>query len=381
MDSKAAEAQRAAAEGAAGPIATEVTIVIPTFNERENVAEVIRRTDAALSGVKWELQFVDDHSPDETAEYVRGIARSDPRVRCIERIGRRGLSSACIEGIMASSSPYVAVMDADLQHDVAILPLMLASLRSDECDLAIGTRYAEGGSVGQWNELRLRVSRISTTLSQLLLPVAISDPMSGYFMIRAASARAAINKGVSGVGFKVLLDLLTSAPSKLRVKEIPYEFQARVAGESKLGALVAWEFLMMILYKLLGGAIPIRFLSFVLVGGSGVFVHFSTFILVRAATDISFILCQSIATATAMVTNFTVNNLLTYRDMSLHGWRWWRGLLTFSVACGLGAVGNVGVANFLFNSGTYWSLAAGVGVVVGVVWNFAVTQSYTWGRS
>src|ERR1700676_2585115 len=162
----------------------QLSVIVPTFNERDNVTTLFRRLEAALSGVNWEVIFVDDNSPDHTWDVVRGLARQDSRVRCIRRIGRRGLSGACIEGILASSAPYAAVIDADLQHDEAQLPKMLALLQSGEAELVVGSRYIEGGSADSFNKQRAGASQLATEVAKRVLGVEVKDPMSGFFMIR-----------------------------------------------------------------------------------------------------------------------------------------------------------------------------------------------------
>src|SRR4051812_34734056 len=169
---------------AASP-APELSVVVPTFNERDNVAVLYRRLEAALAGIAWEVVFVDDNSPDGTWDVVRALARQDSRVRCIRRVGRRGLSGACIEGILASSAPYAAVIDADLQHDETRLPVMLELLQAGEADLVVGSRYVEGGSADSFNRQRAGASALATEIAKRLLGVKIADPMSGFFMIRS----------------------------------------------------------------------------------------------------------------------------------------------------------------------------------------------------
>ena len=200
---------------------TEITVVIPTFNERENVSPIIEAIERALGSISWEIIFVDDDSPDGTADHVQSIARNDPRIRCIKRVGRRGLSSACIEGILASSSPHVAVTDADMQHDEGILPDMLNALINENNDLVVGTRYLEGGSMGTLASDRVKISRIATWLGRLFLKTEISDPMSGFFIVRKEYFNKICNK-LSVKGYKILLDILISSGKEIRVKEIPY---------------------------------------------------------------------------------------------------------------------------------------------------------------
>ncbi len=282
--------------------------------------------------------FVDDDSPDGTAEYVRGLAQSDPRVRGILRIGRRGLSTACIEGILASSAPYVAIMDADLQHDDRLLPKMLEVLQQERCDVVVGSRYVSGGGVGNWNSRRVRISAFANWLSRILCKVEIADPMSGFFMFRRPVFEAAVRK-MSGQGFKILLDFLASSSRALAVRELPYRFGERRFGESKLDTLVAWEFAMLIADKLVGHIIPVRFVLFGLIGGIGLFVHLAVLGYCFKVAGMSFDLSQTVAVVVAMTSNFFLNNLFTYRDRRLRGWRLARGLFSFYGICAVGGRG------------------------------------------
>jgi len=355
----------------------ELSIVVPTFCERDNVGLLVERVRQALPGVAWELVFVDDNSGDGTAQRVWEIGRSDRRVRCLRRVGRRGLSSACVEGMLSSGAPYFAVMDADLQHDPALLARMLDSLRAGGTDLVIASRYMPGGSVGEWAAERVRMSSIATRLSRLITRQPVSDPMSGYFMLRRETFEAALPR-LSSLGFKILLDLIASSPAPLRLAEIPLQFGKRHAGQSKLSTNTVWEFLLLIADKLFGRWVPARFIAFGAVGGAGALVHFAVLTALFKGQGLPFSVSQGAAVAAAMVFNYTLNNLLTYGDVALRGWRWWRGLASFVAICGLGAAANVGVASFLFNQNTVWQLAAVAGVVVGSVWNYAVTSRYTW---
>ena len=355
----------------------ELSVVVPTFRERDNVAELVRRLDACLTDAAWEVIFVDDDSSDGTADRVRALARSDPRIRCLQRIGRRGLSSACVEGMLASSAPYLAVMDADLQHDESVLPRMLEVLKAGDADLVVGSRYVAGGGIGAWNADRAMMSRFATRLSRLVVKRDLSDPMSGFFALRRDVFEQAV-RNLSNVGFKILLDLLASSPKPLRLKEIPYQFRERHAGESKLDSQAMWGYLMLLGDKLFGHVVPVRFVAFTLVGGIGVLVHFMVLSVLFDAMSLSFGVSQAIATMVAMTSNFALNNALTYRDMRLRGRRWLEGWLSFMLVCAVGAVANVGIASYLFVHDTVWVLAALAGIAVGAVWNFAVTGIYTW---
>lgn len=355
----------------------ELAVVVPTYSEVDNVDEVIRRVGDALEGVDWELIFVDDDSPDGTAARVLETARRDRRVRLLQRIGRRGLSSACIEGMLATAAPYVAVIDADLQHDERLLPEMLRSLKTEDLDIVVGSRYAPGGGVGEWDRRRQWMSRFANRLGQLLIRADLADPMSGFFMLRADVLGSGA-RSLSAVGFKILLDIFASAPRPLRFKELPYEFRQRTAGESKLDHAVLWEYLLMLLQKALGPAIPVRFIAFSLIGGSGVVVHMAVLWTLYRGLGVDFVTGQAAAALVAMTTNFFLNNLLTYRDMRLRGRRLVWGWVSFVLACSVGAIANVGIATYLFRADSYWVLSALAGIVVGAVWNYAVTAVYTW---
>lgn len=357
----------------------ELAIIVPTFNERDNIHELLRRVHACLPHAVWEVVFVDDDSPDGTAELVRKLAAEDSRIRCIQRVGRRGLSSACIEGMLSTSAPYLAVIDADLQHDERLLPRMLEALKNGDTDIVIGSRYAAGGDIGEWSERRARLSRIATRISRTLVPEQLTDPMSGFFMMRC-EVFTDTHRHLSSLGFKILTDLFASSPRELRFKELSYTFGIRQAGESKFDSASAWDYAMLVLDKLVGRWVPVRFLAFSIVGSLGVLVHFAVLWLLFTGLKNTFFVSQAAAIACAMTFNFAINNLLTYRDRRLRGLRWLRGWVTFLLACGLGALMNLGLASSLYRADHAWPLAALGGILVGAVWNYVATTFLTWGR-
>lgn len=369
-----------ASEASSKEPGAELAVVIPTFCERGNVIEVIRRLRNVLTGISWEAIFVDDDSPDGTARIVRAIGRRDRRVRCVHRIGRRGLSGACIEGMLASSAPVIAVMDADLQHDESVLPKMLAQLRAEGAELVVATRYAGAGSVGEWSASRARISNGATRFSQLVYEHPVSDPMSGFFMLRRALLEEAMRE-LSSTGFKLLLDILATIKRPIVIKEVSYTFRNRVEGESKLDSVVAWDFGMLVIDKLIGRYIPMRFVAFSLVGGAGILVHLATMTMLLAHTAMSFPEAQTIAATGTMVFNYAVNNVLTYRDRRRRKLAWLTGLASFMVACSLGALANVMIANAVYAQHAPWVLASLAGILVGAVWNYAMTSRFTWGSS
>jgi dolichol-phosphate mannosyltransferase len=223
-------------------VSYELSIVVPTRNEVENIRPLLDGITAALAGRSWEVLFVDDDSPDGTADLVDSIAAASPHVRCLRRVGRRGLSSACLEGFQATSAPYIAVMDGDLQHDERLLPAMLATLEAGGVDLVVGSRYVPGGGVGDLAATRHGLSRLGTWAARRLLGLPLSDPLSGFFMLRRDLLSEALLGRLSGLGFKLLLDLFASADRPLAFRELPFAFRRRAAGTSKLGLGVAWDF-------------------------------------------------------------------------------------------------------------------------------------------
>ncbi|MDC0887348.1 glycosyltransferase family 2 protein [Altererythrobacter sp.] len=359
----------------------ELAIILPTLEERANIVPLVERLDAALAGISWEAIFVDDSSADGTAEVARDLGRSDPRIRVIQRIGRRGLASAAIEGACATAAPFVAVMDADHQHDPALLKTMLDKVLGGENDVCVASRFAEGGSSdGLADERRRQGSRLANRIARRVTGTELTDPMSGFFLMRTNDLRR-LAPGLSGIGFKVLLDILATAPEPLRVAEVPLNFAPRRAGDSKLDRAVAFDFLVGLYDRIFGRLVPTRFAMFATVGGAGVLVHLAVLALFYPGVTATFWKAQSIATLAAMSFNFLLNNWLTYRDQRLTGMRalvaGWAG---FCLTCSVGAFANVAVAGLLQAGGVFWMFAALAGIVVGAVWNYALSSKFVWGR-
>jgi dolichol-phosphate mannosyltransferase len=367
----------------------ELAVVLPTFNERDNVAPMVGRLATALAGIGWEAIFVDDDSTDGTADALRRIAAADRRIRVIQRIGRRGLASAAIEGMCATAAPVVAVMDADHQHDPALLPAMLAAVRDGECDVAVASRFAAGASTAGWNDPeRERASALANALARKVTGVALTDPMSGYFMLPAELVRRDAHR-LSGIGFKILLDILATADAPLRVREFPLAFAARAQGRSKLDRTVMFEFLVGIYDKWLGRIVPTRYALFGTIGAAGVLVHMAVLSAFLALFGgqfedqvvSTFEAGQTVAALVAMTFNFALNNALTYADQRLRGaWPLLRGWAGFALTCSVGLLANVGVAAILVREGLHPYAAALAGIVIGSVWNYALSSRFVWGR-
>jgi dolichol-phosphate mannosyltransferase len=357
--------------------APELAVIVPTFNEAANIPLLIERVRNVLSGVAWEIIVVDDNSPDGTAAVVRAIGADDDRVRCIRRIGRRGLSGALLEGMLASQSRFVASIDADLQHDETLLTILLERLRRGDVDIVVASRYAPGGNSAAFSASRALASRWSSALAQKMLGVTLTDPMSGFFMLRRDVVEA-LAPSLSSQGFKLLLDIVVTAGGRLRTVEVPYVFRDRLHGESKLDVRVALEFLGLLIAKLTNDAITLRFLLFCFVGTTGVAVHMAVLAALLTTGALSFPLVQSVATLTAITWNFALNNSLTYRDQRLSGWRALGGLLRFQVICAVGALSNVGAASWIYDFGSKWWVAGLGGAAMGAVWNYVVSTAFVW---
>jgi dolichol-phosphate mannosyltransferase len=364
----------------AGASALDLTIVVPTFNEAKNVPLVVQRLDKVLQGVRWEVVFVDDDSPDGTADVARGIALSDRRVRVIRRIGRRGLSTACVEGVLSSAAPYFAVMDGDLQHDDTVLPEMLRRIRAENLDIVVGSRYVAGGNTeGLASDFRKQASVMGGRVARLVLKADLTDPMSGFFLMARPAFDLTV-RNLSQQGFKILLDLFASAPGPLRFAEVACGFNKRLHGESKLDTMAVWEFGILVLDKLIGHVVPVRFVVFALIGALGIVVHLGV-LWVMATLGLNFTAATAIAIIAAMTWNYLLNNTITYRDQRLRGAAFIRGLGSFFAIGAIGAIANIGIAQFLFNEGKSWWIGGISAAVIGVVWNFTMSSFFTWRRS
>ena len=369
----------------ASPVSPPVlAVVVPTFNERENIALLYERVTAALGPTPFEFIVVDDNSPDGTAALAKELAQTHLNIRCIHRIGRRGLASAVCEGAASTAAPFIAVIDADLQHDEKILPQMLARA-NDGADIVVGTRYAgDGSATAGFSELRERGSRMATKLSGFLTGKSLSDPMSGFFLLRRELFDE-VAPELSGEGFKILLDIIVAATRRrarsgtaLNLAEIPYSFRSRHAGESKMSPIVVIQFLGLLLSRATRGILPTSFLLFSMVGTSGLAVHLSVLTFTNLVLGFDFTWAQLSATLVAMTTNFVLNNTLTYSDRKLRGLKFWRGLFTFYLVCSVGTVANVAVAANLFAASHALLFSGIAGALMSVVFNYSVTRILTW---
>jgi dolichol-phosphate mannosyltransferase len=354
-----------------------LSVVVPTYRESANVPVLFERVKAALEGVPWEMIVVDDDSPDGTAEIAFSLAAADSRMRCLRRVNRSGLAGAVVEGWMASSADLVAVIDGDLQHDETILPEMYRALAGGLGNLAIGTRAVDERR-GGLSPARQKLSDLGAWFFRRVTGTPVTDPMSGFFMIRREIVTGLAPR-LSSDGFKILVDVLLSAGGDLKIVEIPYVFRERLRGQSKLTPLVGLDFLGLVAHHASGGVLPIRFVLFALIGAIGLIVHVAALLALRHwLGPADFNSAQLVATLVAMASNFILNNEITYRTYRYRGLNMIPGFAGFALGCSVGALANLDVASWLYTWNRTWWVAGLAGAILSVVWNYAVSTNLVW---
>jgi dolichol-phosphate mannosyltransferase len=368
-----------ASDAAPATIQPTLSVIVPTYREAANVPTLFERLKATLAGLPWEMIVVDDDSTDGTATIAFEIAARDSRMRCLRRVNRSGLAGAVIEGWLSSSAELVAVIDGDLQHDETILPTMYEALRDGSKDLAVGTRVRDG-TPGGLSPARQSLSNLGASVFRLIAGADVADPMSGFFMTRREIV-ARLAPRLSPDGFKILVDVILSAPKALRIVEIPYSFRKRQAGESKLSPLVAMDFLGLVVHHASGGLLPIRFVLFAAIGGLGLVVHvLALALLLHWVGSGRFEWAQFVATLVAMASNFLLNNEITYRAYRFRGLAKIGGFALFALGCSVGALANIDVATSLFQFKQTWWIAGLSGAILSVVWNYVISTTLIWRR-
>lgn len=362
-----------------------LSVVLPTYEERESLPIVLSSLQQVLRGSPHEIIVVDDDSRDHTWEVAHTLSLDDPSIRVIRRVGRRGLSSAVVEGFLAAKGDVLLVMDADGQHGPVLVTLLHRTVQ-EGADVAVGSRYAQGSDTGVFRGTRFALSQVATRLALMTAGAQTSDPMSGFFAVRREVFLAVLPR-LAPRGFKILFDILVHLPPQSRVVDIPFAFQKRIAGESKLTPFVALQFLEAVYEIALGWLVPLSFVKYCLVGSLGVIVHLSAYLVfssvlagASALTVRSFSTAQVLATEVAILVNFLLNNAWTFRTDRLRGWRLLLGFLQYNVACAFGALANASVSVFLFLRGWSGIASALLGAVVSTVWNYTMSRATTWRR-
>jgi len=354
-----------------------LSIVIPTYNEKANLRPLCEAIASSLIDIPYEIIMVDDDSPDGTWKEASLLGGQGFPVRCLRRVGRRGLSSAVIEGVLSARAEFVGIMDSDMQHDEKLLPEMLEIMREGETDIVIASRYIEGGGLGEWNMTRQRMSTFATMCSRLAGGEQTTDPMSGFFMTRREIFDAHVHE-LSLQGYKILLDVLASVKKPLKIREVPLVFRERNAGVSKLDFMILAEYVFLLIDKFSHGLVPPRFVLFSIIGGLGLGVHLGVLKFLQASES-AFLPAQAVATLTAMSFNFILNNSITYRSDRLRGYDLLTGYLTFCAACSLGALANLSVAHFAILNINSWAFAGAAGALMSAVFNFSISTNFVWG--
>tara|TARA_B100000575_G_C23131960_1_gene656775 strand:+ start:1912 stop:3003 length:1092 start_codon:yes stop_codon:yes gene_type:complete len=358
-----------------------LSIISPTYNEADNIYPFIEKINKSLNTNDYEIIFVDDNSPDDTHKIIKKASKTYTNVRCIRRIGRRGLSSAVIEGALSSSADFLVIIDADLQHDEKLINKMLELAKKEFLDVVVASRFKKEKKSLGLSTTRNYISRFANFLANKITNTNLSDPMSGFFLIkRSVFEDLAIN--LKGYGFKILLDIFASSNRRIKYKEVSFNFRKRIFGNSKLDSLVVWEYFLLLWDSRMGKILPARFLSFCIIGGSGVIVHL-TILYVLISYKAVFLYAQTISTFFAMTSNFFLNNILTYSDRRKRGIDMVKALFIFYLTCGLGAFANIGVANFIYNGSIaklsgMWFFSGLIGAFVGALWNYMMSSQITW---
>jgi dolichol-phosphate mannosyltransferase len=354
----------------------KISIIIPTYNEKDNIAPLLSRVDQALAGYDYEVLIVDDNSRDGTIEAASELASRYP-VRVIVRRNERGLATAVVHGLKSASGPIIGVMDADLQHPPEVLPDLVKAIQ-DGADMAIASRYIPGGGCPNWGLSRRIISRVALMISHLLLPStrAVKDPLAGFFMFRRQNVDPARLKPI---GYKISLEIMLIG-SFQKVVEVPYIFEDRSAGQSKLNPGQQLDYLKH-LFSLMARTGELGMLiRFMLVGLSGVVVNEGVYWLLTrfgglAAYDW---LAVIIGIEVSIITNFILNDTFTFAKRRA-GKSFLGRLLKFNLICIAGAVIQWGLF-MLFTRvfGVYDLLSNFIGIVVAFLWNYFVNRNWTW---
>ena len=355
---------------------TEFSLVVPTYCESQNIAILVEKVHQSLSSYSYELVVVDDNSPDGTSEIANSLSQQYP-VRVITRRNERGLASAVVEGFKQARGDILGVIDADLQHPPEVIPELLETVMSG-ADVVIASRYVEGGGSEGWSASRKIISKGSKLLAQVLLPAArgIKDPLSGFFLLRKE-----VIDGVelSPTGYKILLEVLVKGKAT-EVAEVPYIFKVRERGTSNLTSGEGIRYLKHLtrLTGLQAGAM--RFLKFSLVGLSGVLVNEGLLWLLTENLGLYYLLSAAIAVETAIITNFILNDIWTFRDRRTPGTR---SLLGRGLKFNLVSLGGLGI-----NIAILWTVTEVVGIsylisnLIGIagatLWNYTINTLWTW---
>jgi dolichol-phosphate mannosyltransferase len=353
-----------------------ISIIIPTYNEKDNIIPLVERINQALSNYDYEILFVDDGSRDGTAELAVALSPKYP-VKVMVRRNKRGLASAVVDGLKQATGQIVGVMDADLQHPPEVIPDLLQAIK-DGADIAVASRYIKGGGCQGWGLTRRIISKGAIVLAHLFLPSTrrVRDPMSGFFMF---NRQVVAHADLRPTGFKILLEILMEGEFR-DIAEVPYTFSIRSGGESKLNARQQVDYLKHIYSLMKRKGELTRFLKFCAVGLSGVLVNMSLLWLLTEVAGLFYLLSAAISIETSIISNFVLNDYFTFRDRrSPQVKSFLNRLLKFNLVSLAGLGFNMGVLWLLTEVfGIYYLLSNLCGIAVATLWNYLVNTWWTW---
>ncbi|MFA5628669.1 MAG: glycosyltransferase family 2 protein [Dehalococcoidales bacterium] len=364
-----------------------VSLIVPAYKEKDNIQPLVTRLAAALGGYNYEIVIMDDNSRDGTEELVEALAKEFP-VRIIVRRDKKGLASAVVDGFSYTKSDIIVVMDADLQHPPEVIPSVIKAIE-DGADIAVGSRYIEGGGCEGWSLLRRIISKGAAFISHVFLPSTrkINDPMSGLFALKRDVLKGA---DLNPSGFKILLEVLMLGKWN-SVVEVPFMFVTRSRGESKLNTKQQLDYLKHIFSLMRRTGELTRFIKFSIVGGTGVIVNLGLYALLTryggfspidntSAGILSGNIALTISIETSIITNFILNNFFTFSDRNTGGvLSFFKRLLNFNLICLIGALIQIGVTNlFAVVFGFHDIVAVLIGIIIAFLWNYLLNNFLTW---
>ena len=358
-----------------------LSVVLPTFNERNNIISIINQLLELPIPYEIELIIVDDNSSDGTAKVVRDYSQKERRIRLINRFGRSGLSSALKEGCLCASGDQIIIMDSDGQHQVDTINKAINKLNSINTDIVIASRFLEESVQEGLTKRREKGSNIANKFARLSLSkkyAHLTDYMSGFIAFKRNNCINTIKK-IDVNGFKFLYELLAISKGRLNVLEIPLKFKERKIGTSKLDSAIIWDFVISLLHTFTRRIIPRRAISFAIVGTTGVFVQMFCIYFIIWITNFEFQKVLPFGVIMAASSNYTINNLLTFRENKLKGLKFVGGLFKFLLVSSLPILANIGVTNLFFDkfsSNSFFSQL--IGIIVVFIWNYAASSKFVW---
>jgi len=348
-----------------------ITIVIPTYNEREVIISTIDKIILTLGKTyKYEIIVTDDDSPDKTWELVQKTYKGNSSVKVLRRVKKKkGLAPSVIEAFEKSKGDVLVVTDADAQHDLSKIPALIEN--SKNADIVIGSRFIPGGSVKGWSKSRIFISKVAALMAKPLLNQNVSDPMSGFFLIKKKLYNK-IKKDINPEGYKLLLEFLFVAPY-VRLSEVPYRFGLRKKGESKLGGKVIKEYLKMLIRELWSQYG--KFIRFCIVGGSGVVVNIGLLYLLTEFGGLYYLFSSALAIETSIITNFILNNYWTWKNKHKG---FFNRLVKFNLVSLVALVINIGILFFMTEiMGVWYILSNLIGILISMLINFWFNDKWT----